>query len=106
MGLSYPNKDDAKRGLNEGLISKLQYDSIVNAEKYKHWSKWPASLWYTGLGGEVGIHGLPTKNNDSFLDYDILKAGDWTWGCISLLNRDARELFRYIPIGTPVLIEK
>jgi lipoprotein-anchoring transpeptidase ErfK/SrfK len=30
---------------------------------------------------------------------------DWTWGCVALDDKDIRELFDAVPIGTPVTIE-
>src|ERR1044071_9150970 len=31
LGVSYPNVEDAQRGLRDGLITKAQYDAIVDA---------------------------------------------------------------------------
>jgi lipoprotein-anchoring transpeptidase ErfK/SrfK len=31
-------------------------------------------------------------------------SSDWTWGCVALEDRDVRELFQAIPVGTPVRI--
>lgn len=51
-----------------------------------------------GPGSQIGIHGS---------DEPILnRAGvDWTYGCISLLDEDVRELYSTVPPGTLVLIE-
>ena len=53
---------------------------------------------YVGAGGAVGIHGTdrPSLNERNV---------DWTWGCISLQNRDVDELAALVPVGTLVLIE-
>jgi murein L,D-transpeptidase YafK len=53
---------------------------------------------YAGVGGAVGIHGTdkPSLNE---------KGVDWTWGCISLRNRDIDDLASLVPVGTLVLIE-
>lgn len=50
-----------------------------------------------GPGGEIGIHGSdePTLNRA-----DV----DWTLGCISLLDSDVEDLYRWVPVGTPVWI--
>ncbi len=88
MGLSYPNEDDAKRGLQQGLINQTEYNSIVQAVKNK---KQPP--WNTALGGAVGIHG----GGNSI---------DWTYGCIALSNDDMKILKEYIVLNTPVEIEK
>ena len=51
-----------------------------------------------GPGSQIGIHGS---------DEPILNEGgvDWTYGCISLLDADVRELYSMVPRGTLVLIE-
>ncbi len=52
-----------------------------------------------GPGSQIGIHGS---------DEPILNQGgvDWTYGCISLLDEDVRELYSTVPPGTLVLIEE
>jgi murein L,D-transpeptidase YafK len=87
LGLSYPNIQDAERGLREGLISREQYDRI--AEAIREGRRPP---WHTPLGGEIFIHGDGSKK-------------DWTLGCIALHNNDIRELYDVVPVGTPVLIQ-
>ncbi len=87
LGLSYPNEEDAARGLRDGLITRAQHNQIVRAIQHKQ--KPP---WNTSLGGEVMIHGGGTGE-------------DWTWGCVALTNPDIEELFDSIPLGTPVRIE-
>ena len=86
LGVSYPNIEDAERGLRERLINKAQHDSIVEAIKSKK-----APPQYTKLGGLIYIHG-----NGS--------ASDWTWGCVALENAEMKELFDAISVGTPVTI--
>ena len=87
LGISYPNAAHAERGLREGLITKAQYDAIKSALKAR---KTPPQN--TGLGGDIYIHGNGAGS-------------DWTWGCVALEDRDVRELFQAIPVGTPVRIE-
>jgi L,D-peptidoglycan transpeptidase YkuD (ErfK/YbiS/YcfS/YnhG family) len=87
LGLSYPNKEHAERGLRGGLITRAQHDRIMNALEAK--SRPP---WDTRLGGEVFIHGRGSKS-------------DWTFGCVALDDEDMKELFGCIPKGTPVIIE-
>jgi murein L,D-transpeptidase YafK len=86
MGLSYPNIEDAERGLRNGLISKPEYGRIVEAIRKKR-----TPPWNTPLGGEIMIHGHGTKR-------------DWTAGCIALANEDIEELYHALPDGTPVEI--
>ncbi len=87
LGISYPNIEDAERGLRQGLITRQQYNAIVRAIKARR--KPP---WNTPLGGAICIHGggIPW---------------DWTYGCIAMRNTDMEELFRVIPVGTPVIIK-
>lgn len=87
LGLSYPDIGDANRGLRDGLITRRQYDEIVQAI---NGGRRPP--WNTPLGGEIFIHGNGAKS-------------DWTLGCIALENRDVRELYDAVPVGTPVVIQ-
>jgi murein L,D-transpeptidase YafK len=86
LGLSYPNIEDAERGLRDGLISQTQHSAIVNAIKRK--AKPPQN---TALGGDIYIHGNGAGS-------------DWTWGCVALENEDMRELFDAVKVGTSVTI--
>jgi lipoprotein-anchoring transpeptidase ErfK/SrfK len=87
LGLSYPNEEDAERGLRDKLITQAQHDAIVRASQHKQ-----TPPWNTPLGGEVMLHGGGTGT-------------DWTWGCVALANADIKELFAAVPNGTPVRIE-
>jgi uncharacterized SAM-binding protein YcdF (DUF218 family) len=93
LGLDYPNKEDADRGLAAGLITPAQHADILAAlasdltrdENQK-------KLWYTPLGGEIFLHG----HGDG-------RTG--TAGCVALANGDIEELYALLPLGTPVVIE-
>jgi murein L,D-transpeptidase YafK len=87
LGLSYPNKVHAERGLRDGLITRGQYEAIMRALRGK---KGPPQN--TPLGGDIYIHGNGAGS-------------DWTWGCVALENEDIRELFDAVSVGTPVTIE-
>jgi murein L,D-transpeptidase YafK len=87
LGLSYPNIEDAERGLRDGLISRTQHDAIVKAIKRK-----ATPPQNTALGGDIYIHGNGASS-------------DWTWGCVALENEDMRELFDAVQVGTPVAIQ-
>jgi murein L,D-transpeptidase YafK len=86
LQLSYPNRQHAERGLRDGLITRGQYDQIIGALEHKR-----VPLQNTHLGGEIFIHGNGT-------------ASDWTWGCVALEDKDVKELFEFIPVGTLVTI--
>ncbi len=88
LGVSYPNAAHAQRGLRDGLITRAQYDSIMNALSHKQ-----TPPQNTRLGGEIYIHGNGSSS-------------DWTWGCVALDDRDIRELFNAVSVGTPVTIRR
>ena len=88
MGLTYPNIEDAQRGLEDGLIDKQLFKEItyeIENGKRPNWS--------TPLGGAVGIHGGGTNS-------------DWTWGCIALSDEDIKIIWEYTKMNTPVEIYK
>jgi murein L,D-transpeptidase YafK len=87
LGVSYPNVEDAERGLRDGLISRGQRDAIVRAIKRK-----ATPPQNTALGGDIYIHGNGASS-------------DWTWGCVALENEDMKELFDAIPMGALVTIK-
>jgi murein L,D-transpeptidase YafK len=87
LGVSYPNIEDAHRGLEAKTITKNQYAKIVKAFNAKK-----APPQNTKLGGDIYIHGGGTGR-------------DWTWGCVALDNKNIKELFDTIPVGASVKIE-
>ena len=87
LGISYPNIEDADRGVKSGLITQAQRATIVRAIKRKQ-----GPPQYTALGGLIYIHGNGASS-------------DWTWGCVALENEDIEELYQAIPVGTPVTIK-
>lgn len=86
LGISYPNAEDADRGLRDGLISRAQHHAITEAIRKK-----TAPPQYSRLGGLIYIHGHGARS-------------DWTWGCVALENDDIRELFDAVKVGTQVTI--
>lgn len=90
IGLSYPNIEDADRGLKAGRITQAERDRIAWAIEngYK-------PDWYTALGGEIMIHGVED-------DPDPRK--NWTSGCICMENEVMDVLWEYCRIGTRVTI--
>ena len=46
----------------------------------------------SAIGGLIEIHGEGGKG------------GDWTEGCVALTNRDMKEVFNQVEVGTPVII--
>jgi L,D-peptidoglycan transpeptidase YkuD (ErfK/YbiS/YcfS/YnhG family) len=86
MGLSYPNIEDARRGRRQGLITAAQYSSITEAINNKR--KPP---WQTKLGGAIMIHGKREGRTG-------------TLGCVALDDADVLELYKRLPLNTPVRI--
>ena len=86
LGLSYPNIEDAERGLHDGLITRAEHDQICAAIAGR---KCPP--WKTALGGEVGLHG-PCPNRT------------WTHGCIAMTADQIERLYDLLELGDPVSI--
>jgi murein L,D-transpeptidase YafK len=82
MRLDYPNAHD-----------KQQYWlNVANGKIPKQGNG------HTGLGGAIGIHGT---DNEAFNRAKI----NWTLGCISLFNKDVKELSALVSVGTLVYIK-
>ena len=75
---SYPNKEDAQRGLHSGIINNQQFNSIVSAI-----DEASTPPQHTRLGGLIEIHGEGVGYN-------------WTLGCIAMENKDIDELWQYV----------
>jgi len=86
LGVSYPDAEDAARGLREGLITRGQHDAIVAAHRA---GRMPPQN--TKLGGLIYIHGRGSSS-------------DWTLGCVALDDADIEELYAAVEPGTPVTI--
>ena len=86
LGLSYPNVQDAKRGLSERLITREEYDQIIDSISRK---QMPPQK--TRLGGEIYIHGGGTDE-------------DWTDGCVAVKDEDIKEIFDAAKVGMRVTI--
>lgn len=81
LAISYPNLEDAERGLESRLINQKQYDQIKRA---------------------IDQCTLPPKNTR--LGYDLLLHGggvgsDWTWGCVAFRNEDMDEIYLFAEVG-------
>jgi len=81
LRISYPNVEDARRGLKDNIITGSQYDAILSAI---HKGLMPPQN--TKLGSSIKIHG-----GDPGAD------SDWTLGCMAMNNKDLLELFAAIP---------
>ena len=86
LGLSYPAPHHAERALLGGDINLNEYRHIIAANAHK-----TRPPWNTALGGAIFIHGGGAHE-------------DWTEGCVALYDRAMDELFKIVPVGTPVKI--
>ena len=86
--ISYPNAEDAERGLAAGLIGADEHRQILGA---LHAGRMPPQ--HTRLGGEIYIHGRGADDDPQ-----------GTRGCIAMNNEDMQDLYDRVSIGTPVSI--
>jgi murein L,D-transpeptidase YafK len=87
LGVSYPNVEDAERGLRDKLITPGEYEEILKANRDR-----VVPPQNTPLGGLIYIHGHGSQS-------------DWTQGCVALDDENMKELFDAVPVGTEVVIE-
>jgi murein L,D-transpeptidase YafK len=77
--LDYPTEQDWEEHLQAKLAGEISPEETI--------------------GSEVGIHGVP-----SGLDSAIDRRSNWTWGCISLKNKDVNEIYEVVTQGTLIEI--
>ena len=94
FGFDYPSTKNAKKALNDGLISRNTYKKIT----YAH-SKNKVPPQNTGMGGMLGIHGLGKA------DHLVHGEFDWTHGCIAMTNPQIDRLSKWIKQGTVVKVK-
>lgn len=87
--LNYPTVEDARRGFENDLISRHQYEAIKRAQE-----EYRIPPMNTALGGWIEIHGDGTG-----------EATTWTQGCVAVRNQDMNVLWTKVQVGTPVLVE-
>jgi murein L,D-transpeptidase YafK len=88
--ISYPSPVHALRGLDAGLITEAEYQAIVLA--HQEGREPPQG---TSLGGMIELHGSGSGRRTA-----------WTRGCVALRNVHMDELWEYVEVGTPVVIEE
>ncbi len=86
--LSYPNAEDAARGLDAGLISEREHAEIVEAA-----AAFRTPPMGTKLGGAIAIHGQGSGRQRA-----------WTRGCVALRDVHLDAIWDLVEVGTPVLI--
>ncbi|HEY3266779.1 MAG TPA: L,D-transpeptidase [Armatimonadota bacterium] len=93
LKISYPNVEDAERGLRAGIITPAQADAIRRAEEA---GALPPQN--TALGRDIEIHGGYRSDGSGIKGY--------TRGCMALTNQMIREIYRWAPDGTVVIIRE
>jgi murein L,D-transpeptidase YafK len=85
---------DAKKNPSQFYLAlHISYPNAADKEKARKLGANP--------GGDVEIHGLGKK-----FGYvgSAHRLRDWTDGCIAVTNEEIEEIFRLVPVGTPVEI--
>lgn len=98
MRLNYPSLKDGFFGLKRSLITREEFERIVDAQRQD-----ALPPQDTPLGGAIGIHGIGEETSDRLKIHANL---DWTKGCIALTNREIRELRSFVDVGTMVVIRE
>ena len=87
--------------------SKWKFELLLdypNEESYEKFQKRKARGIIpknASIGGGIAIHATRPQE-----EWTVDYYQNWTDGCISLKYREAADLYSYIPVGTPVTIEK
>ena len=85
---------DARNAASEYHLSL--HVSYPNADDRKR-----AAKLGVAPGGDIMIHGLP--NGKGWIGAGH-RAYDWTLGCIAVTNEEIEEVWKLVPMGTPVEI--
>ncbi len=79
----------------------FDYPNTSSRMKHNHAKKKGLIPRDAGIGGSVGIHGVPDG-----MDYLIDQKQNWTLGCVSLKNKDINEIYNVISLKTTIEIRK
>lgn len=79
----------------------LDYPNAASYEKFNNRLAAGAIPRNAKIGGGIAIHATRPQE-----EWTVDYYQNWTDGCISLKYTEAKDLFSYIPIGTPVTITK
>lgn len=77
----------------------IDYPNEGSWSKHKNAKKQGRIPVNSSIGGEIGIHGVPTGS-----DYAIDQKQNWTLGCVSLKNKDIDEIYKFVFVGMEVEI--
>jgi len=93
FGLNYPDRETARRALDENTITWETWLSILAAANREE-----TPPQHTVLGGYIGIHGIGRG------DPEVHDQLNWTNGCIALTNAQIDLLSQWVKPGTMVKI--
>lgn len=79
----------------------LNYPNTESYQKFQERKKEGYIPSTADIGGGIAIHGTRPQE-----EWTVDYYQNWTDGCISLKYTEARDLYSYIPVGTPVTITK
>ncbi|MFL5578672.1 MAG: murein L,D-transpeptidase family protein [Gemmatimonadaceae bacterium] len=54
-------------------------------------------------GGDIMIHGLPNGQGDAGASH---REEDWTEGCVAVTDDEIEEIWRFVPLHTPIRIKR
>lgn len=94
LRLDFPNIHDASEAFKSSIISKEEFEAIIEYMKTNKCS-YPG----TKLGADIYIHGIGDYN---FIFKNLPFTFNWTNGSIAVSNESIDELFSVVSIGTPV----
>lgn len=77
----------------------LDYPNIQSVEKFKERKAEGIIPKNAKIGGGIAIHATRPQE-----EWTVDYYQNWTDGCISLKYTEAKDLYSYIPVGTPVTI--
>lgn len=77
----------------------LDYPNAASWRKHLTAKQTGKISWYTSIGKDVGIHGVPA-NSDKLIEAQV----NWTLGCISLKTADVNEVYSVAKSGTLIEI--
>lgn len=90
LPVAYPNSDDARRGLEKGLITQAQADAILSAER-----RGVLPPQDTALGGAIGVHGIGNALGIDLGPLQVLhRLVNLSDGCFVLTDSEVVELER------------
>ena len=90
FAFDYPTVEQARWGLERGVITRREHRAIVAAHR-----RGDPPPQNTALGGHIGLHGVKGKRSTAW---------NWTEGCVALMNDQIDILTPWLGVGTHVVV--